>query len=198
MKKSLRRQIRSSITRPHSDLSSYNRPRQMIELCNAIARAANIEKAATLVDPRIIVNTVKDCEARLASEIINSYGEVYKKCGQIVDALMNFPSIFKGSKLDQFAPSTASNWPTGQYSPYRFRQLVAELGIVGRVRHKETHSGVIAADFEYFMKGRLPITSSDECVIHPMFYQRLNVRVDPAYRIYPFPDHPDYNDIYRY
>ena len=185
-------------TFPYMLRHTQNRPRQMIVLCNAIAKACDIESKNGPFDPNVVVNTVWEVERVLATEVINSYREVYHNCGQIVDALMNFPLVFNGKLLDKFAPSTSSNWASGQYSPYNFRQLVAELGIVGRVRERDEQSHVIAADFEYFLKGRLSLMTSDACVIHPMFCGRLNVsKKEPYYRIYPFPDHPDFNDVFR-
>jgi hypothetical protein len=71
---------------------------------------------------------------------------------------------------------------------------VAELGIVGKVRKKSEEAGIIEADFEYAMQDRLVITNEDECVIHPMFYSKLQV-VKNGYVVYPFPDHEDYENL---
>jgi hypothetical protein len=45
------------------------------------------------------------------------------------------------------------------------------------------------------LKDRLVISDGDECVIHPMFYNKLQVVRDQPYIIYPFPDHPDYDEL---
>jgi hypothetical protein len=132
---------------------------------------------------------------KLATEIINSYSGVYKQVGKITDAMMGVPILFQGKLLDKCAPKTASEWPVGQYSPYRFRQLVSELGIVGRVRSRDQASKKIAADFEYFRDERLPIVDNDECVIHPMFFSRLNTDTKDFHIVYPFPDEPDYLSV---
>jgi hypothetical protein len=104
--------------------------------------------------------------------------------------------IFKGNELDKRAPLTASEWAAGEYSPLAFRQLVAELGIVGRVRQINEKAGYVEADFEYSSESRLPLLVTDWCVIHPMFYQKLNVTINRPLRVYPFPDHEEFKFEY--
>lgn len=183
-------------TFPYLLRHSQNRPRQLIEICNALAKASHGPDGITRFRPEVIVETVKALETKLATEVINSYSKIYRNVGQIADALMGLPMIFQGKLLDQCAPKAASMWPQGQYSPYKFRQLVSELGIVGRIRTRDEKSKIIAADFEYFIESRLPIMDSDACVIHPMFYVRLNTRTDAGYRIYPFPDKAGYREVF--
>jgi hypothetical protein len=83
---------------------------------------------------------------------------------------------------------------------------VAELGIVGRVRKERNVGGIrdVAAytkyfqvDFEYFAKDRLAITDTDDCAVHPMFYDKLNVGIDRRTIVYPFPDHPEYAEVFE-
>jgi hypothetical protein len=162
------------------------RPRQLIILCNAIARRARkAGRFPSFSDDDIRV-AVREKELDLANEIINSYSSMYQHVGKIVDALMGCPMIFEGRELDRRAKETASQWPRGLYSPPNFRQLVAELGIVGRIRKRDEGSRYISADFEYASSERLPLTVHDECVIHPMFYTRFNVDMDAGYLVMPF------------
>jgi hypothetical protein len=182
------------------------RPRQLIVLCNAIAEQAIQNQTFPKFESSTIVEAINRGQNALAEEVFNSYSSVYPKVGRIVEALSGLPMIFKGNELDRRAPLTASEWPHGEYSPLAFRQLVAELGIVGRVRRKNEPAGFIEADFEYSMEGRLPLLVTDECVIHPMFYQKLNIAIEGNLRVYPFPDRegfrafiptgrlPDYTD----
>ena len=170
------------------------RPRQLILLCNAIAKRANASGEFPKFSPQAIVSGVRDCEASLAEEVLNAYGSVYQHAARIVEALSGMPPLFKGNDLDKRAPSTASYWPAGEYSPASFRQLVGELGVVGRVRSHDDEGGYAEADFEYSASGRLPLLVTDECVIHPMFYRKLNVQ-SPTLRVLPFPDHDDYKDL---
>lgn len=171
------------------------RPRQLIVLCNAIAERAVREKTFPYFQPDSIVKAVLEGQSALAEEVINSYSSVYPKVGRIVEALSGLPMVFKGNELDKRAPLTASEWPTGEYSPLAFRQLIAELGIVGRARQIDLRAGVVEADFEYSLKTRLPLMVTDYCVIHPMFYQRLNINLKQELRVYPFPDHEEFKEL---
>ncbi len=162
------------------------RPRQLILLCNAIAKRSMKGGRFPLFSEDDIRFAVKEAEAILASEIINSFSSVYPRVSTIVDALMNIPMIFKGNELDKRASQSASEWPEDGYSPAKFRRLLAELGIVGRVRRHNEGAGYIDADFEYSIRGRLPLTHRDECVIHPMFYSRFNVEFNSQLRVMSF------------
>jgi hypothetical protein len=160
------------------------RPRQLILVCNAIAkRAGQRFPRFSEVDIR---EAVKEAESDLASEIVNSFHSVYPRVHEIVDALLNMPMVFPGNELDRRAPLSKTAWPDDNYSPAAFRQLVAELGIVGRVSRKNLEDGFIDADFEYSLRDRLRVTHRDQCVIHPMFYKRLNVDINARARVMPF------------
>ncbi len=116
------------------------------------------------------------------------------RVADIITALTNAPVVFRGNYLDQVAKRTSSAWPHGTYSTAAFRRVVAELGIVGKVRAMNESSSIIAADFEYAMQDRLTLTSDDDCVIHPMFYSKLQVKRN-GWIVYPFPDHEDYQPL---
>lgn len=169
------------------------RPRQLVILCNDIARET-LRAGKYLSFKSIQINQViSQGEYDLADEVLNSYDLIYPRVSDIVMALTNAPMIFKGSYLDQVAKKTSDVWAEG-YSLSSFRRLVAELGIVGKVRKKSSEAGIIEADFEYAMPDRLVITNDDECAIHPMFYSKLQV-IKNGYIVYPFPDHEDYRDL---
>ena len=169
------------------------RPRQLVILCNAIARET--QKTGKFPDFNSIpINkAIAQSEYDLADEVLNSYDLIYPRVSDIVMALTNAPMIFKGNFLDQVAKKTSDVWAEG-YSLSSFRRLVAELGIVGKVRRKSEEARIVEADFEYAMPDRLTITNDDECVIHPMFYSKLQV-VRNGYIVYPFPDHEDYEAL---
>ena len=137
-----------------------------------------------------IVAAVQQAELELATEVLNSFSRIYKNASEIVGALVRSPIRFPGRHLDKRARRTAGEWPAQMYSPLAFRRLVAELGIVGRVRQASDHARIITADFEYFNRGRLELQSDDDCVFHPMFFHRLHVKQDDQWTVYPFPDHP--------
>jgi hypothetical protein len=170
------------------------RPRQLIVLCNSIAKRAQAAGTFPTLAPEHTLAALTDGENALADEIINSYSSVYRNVGRIVECLTGLPMRFKGNELDRRAKHSAAHWPGGAYSPDAFRQLVAQLGIVGRVRGVSC-TGVVEADFEYFEEGRLPLMVQDECVIHPMFYRRLKVDTALQELVFPFPDHEDFRAL---
>lgn len=171
------------------------RPRQLVLLCNAIAK-----QAASLVpssDPtRIVTSAIYSQERKLATGVINSYSKVYEDVGIILTALSGESMRLDGKRLDKIAPRTSSVW-AGEYSPLRFRQLVAELGVVGKVRSVDERSRIISADFEYNREDRLTINDNTDCVIHPMFYRKYSINTSSKWIVYPFPDHEDYLDIHQ-
>ncbi|WP_291980652.1 hypothetical protein [Luteitalea sp.] len=171
------------------------RPRQLIVLANEVARQSLEEGTFPRFTEEQLRSGVKKAEQRLATEVVSAFSSVYPRIGQILDALNGMPAVFKGRDLDKRAHQTASQWPAGEYSAWRFRQIVSELGVVGRVRTFSADGFTAEADFEYAMETRLPILEHDICAMHPMFYQKLRVQVTPPVRLYPFPDHPEFIDL---
>jgi hypothetical protein len=161
------------------------RPRQLICLCNAIANRSIRAGRFPNFSAEDIREGVWEEEDSLAVEIINSYSAVYPSAGNIMSALTSCPMVFVGSELDRRAKRTRQEWLAGDYSLPSFRQLVTEMGVVGRVKRKSSE-GFIDAEFDYASPKRLVITSEDECAIHPMFYQRLNINGDGSIRVMPF------------
>jgi hypothetical protein len=168
------------------------RPRQLIVLCNSVARHAQEGDSFPKFGPDSIIEGIQRAEKRLAEEVMNSYSSVYPGAARIAEALSGLPLIFKGNELDKRAPQTASQWPPGEYSSYAFRQFVSELGIVGRVRNVSEKTGIVEADFEYAGDSRISLLVNDQCVIHPMFYKKLNIRMTRNLCVYPFPDHEEF------
>jgi archaellum biogenesis ATPase FlaH len=168
------------------------RPRQLIVLCNSVARQSQQGETFPRFGPDSIIEGIQRAEKRLAEEVMNSYSSVYPGAARIVEALSGLPLIFKANELDKRAPQTASQWPSGDYSSYAFRQFVSELGIVGRVRNVSEKTGIVEADFEYAGESRISLLVNDQCVIHPMFYKKLNIRMTKNLCVYPFPDHEEF------
>lgn len=171
------------------------RPRQLVILCNRIARTASKSGKFPCFKNINIAQVISENERILADEVLNSYGLIYPGVAEIITALTKAPAIFPGNYIDQVAKKTSRSWPAGTYTANKFHRLVTELGIVGRVREKDQETGIVEADFEYNMDDRLVLSDTDECVIHPMFYTKLQVKRDDHYIVYPFPDHEDYNRI---
>lgn len=185
----------AELTFPYVLRHTQMRPRQLIVLCNQIANQALRDKTFPIFQPDTILRAVSEAGRILSEEVFNSYSSVYPRVGTIVEALSGLPMIFKGNELDKRAPLTASEWTDGEYSPNAFRRLVAELGVVGRVRYLNEQAGYVEADFEYSSESRLPLQVTDTCVIHPMFYRKLNIRSSHRLRVYPFPEHEEFHRL---
>ena len=168
------------------------RPRQLVQLCNRIAREARNCGYGTDYKRVNIPAIVRQVEIELADEVINSYASIYPQISSVIDALDKLPVTFPGSELDRIAKTTRASWPRGEYSLEAFRMLVAELGIIGRVRHRDPMGPHVLGDFEYAMPDRLPLRSEDECMVHPMFYAKLHTTFTERIVAFPFPDHPDF------
>jgi hypothetical protein len=160
------------------------RPRQLILLCNSIAKLAQRDGTFPSIRPEHLRDGVMQREEDLALEVINSFSSLYPNIARIVDALIGTPMLFRANELARRAPRTASAWNKGTYTQAGFTNLVSELGIVGKIRQKS--GAVIEAEFEYSLRRRLGISIDDECAIHPMFYSRLSTRIDQGMRVVPF------------
>jgi hypothetical protein len=171
------------------------RPRQLILLCNGIAEKAREGGTFPYMPEDTLRMVARSQSSLLAVEVLNSYKAVYPQVARIVEALVGLPITFKGSQLDKVASRTASLWTAGEYSPLRFRQLVAELGIVGRVRRFNDGHRIAEADFEYTSNDRLALQVDDDCVIHPMFFEKLGIDTTDHVTVFPFPDHPEFEPL---
>lgn len=171
------------------------RPRQLVMLCNRVAAMAADEGVFPKIPTRILKAAVRQEQLRLANEVVSSYSKIWPNAGEIIGALSGMPARFHGRELDRVAKRTAADWPV-EFSRSRFKRLVTELGIVGRQRREPTgKGGIVEADFEFLLEDRLFITERDICVIHPMFYRKLNIQPEREISVYPFPDHPDYHEL---
>ncbi|MEA2562330.1 MAG: hypothetical protein QOH06_3834 [Acidobacteriota bacterium] len=159
------------------------RPRQLIYLCNQIANISIRKGTFPRISEEDIRLGVEEGQEALAQEILNSYSGVYPQVPRISDALSGMPMVFGGNDLDKIAKQSAWAWPAGTYSSNNFRRLVAEIGVVGRVREQSEVDRYIGVEFEYLQKDRLYLSHKDKCAIHPMFYRRLNVHADMAFRV---------------
>ena len=173
------------------------RPRQMVLLCNSIARFT--KAAGTFPNfgsrSKLIVEAIRDVEISLANGVINSYATVFPNITKVLNTLSGCPNVFQANYLDKIAHRTRGEWVQGDYSPSKFVQVLTEMGIVGVVRQWSQDANIIEANFEYAMRDRLPINNNDICVIHPMFYKKFRVSMKEKVIVYPFPDRPEYNLI---
>ncbi|MGD1846974.1 MAG: P-loop ATPase, Sll1717 family [Salibacteraceae bacterium] len=171
------------------------RPRQLVIILNKIARLSKRQGGFPFFDQEMIRQGILEAEMELATEVINSYSRIYPGLPRILDAIRGFPTVFKGNQLDRYAPRTKSAWIKGNYSTYRFKQILSELGIVGELRHWDERTHILSADFEYHRRDRLVLNSDSYYVLHPMFSQKLQISNEKSVMVYPFPDHPDFGEM---
>lgn len=174
------------------------RPRQFVLFCNLMARHAHREGTFPRISGDAMISAVALQERELAKEIINSYSHIYPNIDRIIRALNGMPIQFSARELDRRAPSTASQWPQGDYSPYRFREILAELGVIGRIRDDHVAGDgttFLEADFEYSLDDRLYIGEGDECVVHPMFFHKLRINTTSKAIVYPFPNADSFGNV---
>lgn len=182
-------------TFPYILRHTHLRPRQLIFVCNKIASLAMAKGEFPKFSPATIMQGILSSEIDLADELINSYIGIQANTGDIISSLEGLPMEFMGNELHKSAKRTSGHWSHGEYSQSEFIRLVVELGIVGRKRGNTDHqTKIIRADFEFAVRDRLFINEKDACVIHPLFYSKLNInRTAPvSFCVYPFPDRPDF------
>jgi hypothetical protein len=161
------------------------RPRQLIVLCNAIARRAIDSSTFPKFTRENCIEGIEQGERKLAGEILNSYSQVYPGANEIVRVLSQSTTVFQGNQLDKRAPESKRHWRPGDYSPAAFSRLVTELGIVGRVVRQSP--GFVNAEFSHAQSHRVELMHRDICVIHPMFFRLLNiVQPDQPAIVMPF------------
>jgi hypothetical protein len=174
------------------------RPRQLILVCNAIAKAAGSNSADSLkFDSAHIVAGVAAAQGRLVADVINSFILTYHYVAEIMEVLSGAPAVLTETELARYAEKSRTYWQAGTYSPDRFRKLLADLGIIGRiVGRRGRNPEVIEAEFDYSTPDKLVIGRNEDCVIHPMFHRRLNIASPKVPRILPFGPHlPDLERI---
>lgn len=183
-------------TFPYILRHTHLRPRQLILICNNIARLAMSKNEFPIFSSETIRAGVLDSEIDLSDEIVNSYSAIYPKLGDIISALQGMNIEFKMKDLHIAARRSATYWEKGEWA--NFKSMVIELGIVGRKREDpHPNTKIIKADFEFALKDRLFMNENDTCVLHPLFYSKLNInRSNPSdFCVYPFPSGIEFDII---
>lgn len=162
-------------------------PRQMILLCNSIAACAMAKGNFPKFTESDIRKGVHKKESFLADEIFNAYSSIHRQVAKIVVALSGSDAVFLGKHLHKIAPRSASAWAKGEYSPDAFKNLLTEIGVVGRVRKHGADGTFHEADYNYSSSIPVHLQEDELCAIHPMFFNRLNIGVEKEV-ILPFPE----------
>lgn len=109
------------------------------------------------------------------SENIMTYGEMHKKLREAL-------SLLDGTKMDKS----------------ELERLFTESGVIGvieDIRNVKENKYICEGNFEYQIKGTLTLQSQNKLVIHPMFYQELNIKVYSDLLVCPRPSKSEQHEI---
>ena len=152
------------------------RPRQLIYICNAIARRATARKVFPQFGAADIVGGVDDAMDFLISDLINAYGQTVPRLPEIINSFSAAPAVMDYGELEKRAEWSRDSWPEGHFSVSAFLQLMAEVGVIGRVTATDgTQDQTVRAEFAYSTTGTLVVGRGDTYAVHPMFHRRLNI-----------------------
>lgn len=181
---------------------THKKPRQVISLFNAILSFAKEEKNdISKISSSIIIKGIHSNLDELVNGCLNMYTQIYPKADEIVKrGLHGTKSYIDYSELDKRLKEVSSLRAEFQLSSEDVKRLLLECGVLGIQKSRsDLHNQKIAlveALFEYQVKDKLTITNKDTCVIHPMFYEPLEICIDANSLVYPKPAEDEEIKIY--
>lgn len=171
---------------------TQKKPRQVILLMNVILTLSESQKIdfKKITEKSIVDGTHARLDI-LVKGALDMYEQIYPDAEQLVKhTLTRANSYFDSSSLDILLKETSSLRKKRNLSREDVKRLFLETGVIGikGEEHRLTDPYKLwEALFEYQVKGTLAITQRSECVIHPMFYEDLQINVDMSTIIYPIP-----------
>jgi hypothetical protein len=192
-------------TRNDVDLDTFSyilrhtqkKPRQLITIFNCIlTMAADSKKSFGDLGGAadLIREAVHSHLGSLVNGALDIYRDIFPRAHEIVrKALTGMPCYFSAPDLDKAIKET--NELRGQViGREEVRQLLLQAGVVGlarkaphSIRKQEPSASLMEALFEYQIKAQLIVTNNSICVVHPMFYEVLEIKIDSTVLAYPTP-----------
>lgn len=189
-------------TLPYIISHTQKRPREIILLFNIILSLA--------IDNKIpLTNITSDCIREgtnckieeLSMAVLDMYDKIFPNASKIIKKtfynsknIITFGDLYKGMKE---AKSILK--PNNTVEKVDAERLFLESGIIGIKKSerslKELSKNLIEAVFEYQIKGTITLLSNHQIIIHPMFYQELNIQVDQESIVYPQPSEEETEEI---
>ena len=172
---------------------TQKKPRQVIVLFNTVLTLAEYLGASlSKITPELIVEGVHARLDMLVTGELNMYEQICPKAEQLVKrALTGARSHFDHSTLDVLLKEVNQIIGTAGLDKEDVKRLLLECGVIGIWAERHNLSNpkktLLVALFEYQVKGTLTLTSRSQCVVHPMFYQELQIDVDTDTFTYPMP-----------
>jgi hypothetical protein len=178
-------------------------PRQVILLLNAVLTAAREEGvvlAALSTRPDLIVGGVHARMNHLLQDALDMYRPLYPSIHQIVQRMLaQQQCYFQAKHLDRLAKNIQDLRRDQELSREQVKRILFEVGVLGLAqdihRLRDGEHWVIEALFEYQIKDVLPVTNESWCVLHPMFYDWLQARIDETAFCYPVPFEPEEREV---
>jgi len=192
-------------SRNHIELDTFSyivrhtqkKPRQLIAIFNCILTMAS-DADRHLGDLRDADGLIRDAvHSRLDTLVLGAL-DIYKGIfsgapGLVKKAMTGMQCYFSASDLDKAITQT-NEVRDPSVTREDVRQLLLQSGVIGLtrqapvpIRRSESAASMMEALFEYQVKGRLVVTNNSICVIHPMFYEELEIKIDTRVLAYPKP-----------
>jgi hypothetical protein len=172
---------------------TQKKPRQVIWLFNTIHTIAEQNRIPLQEIPADFIS--KGVHARLdilVDGALDIFDRIYKNATRIVKrALHEMPSSFDYRFLTKKLPEVNTLCVDGDLDREDVIRLLLECGALGI---QEKQGRVIGGDvtvvegyFEYQVKGVITTDNNSRFLVHPMFYQELQIKVDIKQFVYPVP-----------
>ena len=172
-------------------------PRQLIWMCNEIARFAKQRRTFPQFHSRDVVDGIHSVENMIGNEVLSSYRNVYPNNKRILSCFQGQPNVFpRSSSIDKLLPRTKSAWPDEMpYDRMLAWQMIAEVGFIGQIVDQTDR--YYEAEYEYTVGDRMALHYDEPCAIHPMFYSLFRVKADKSKVVYPMGPNISNTDSFR-
>ncbi|MEM9564257.1 MAG: hypothetical protein AAGA93_16665 [Actinomycetota bacterium] len=193
-------------------------PRHLLRMLNAIWLREPAREGAVTVEPRAVIQGVRDVEDQIVTEICKAYELVHPTANEVCRAVIkNLPRRFTDSQLHRTfnqvgkgalkraneriqqaqaaEPARAFNtfaMPDPRMDYFDFKAMLLEIGCLGRLIEETERYHV--AEFEYTVHYRLAVGDVDEMCVHPLFSGVYQSMADPEIDkrvVYPYGTNPE-------
>ena len=191
---------RSGVTMPtmaYFIRHTQKKPRQLIELLNAVLTLSKSENHAVHWDLRQHERTIRDgIHGRLHALVdgtIDTYSRVYPGADRIMRTVMNGSrAYFAPDQLDGLVKHAAALRGEANLTAQEVKLFLFQSGVLGVARYARQVRGIgecwmLEAQYEYQVKAHLIPAQQQLCVVHPMFFEVLGTTIDERVTVYPAP-----------
>ena len=146
-------------------------PRQLLQLLNSIWFSNQTKGGVPWrISGDAITQAINDAESGIVSEICAAYKSQYPDVHEALKRLVpNMTSYFRSGELQRAHQRYVRgrvSIPAANDAPWRFREMLCEIGVIGRVFKQSGH--YVEAQFAYTMTGDLDVGENDLLAFHPL------------------------------